>query len=86
MIFMGMRRFQSEGTLNIQNAVGQSGTVYLTIPESGTGVVNVTVQGALRTLDAASENGQRIATGKMVKVVGVAAGKILVVTDQSAKT
>lgn len=84
MIFLNMRRLQSEGTLVIENAVGEQGTVYLTIPEQGTGSVMVTVQGALRTLDAMSQNGQRIPTGSVVKVVGVTAGKILVVTaDQS---
>jgi hypothetical protein len=85
MIFLSMRRLQSDGTMVIQNAVGQIGTVYLTIPEQGTGVVNVTVQGAQRTLDANSEKGQRIPTGKLVRVVGIAAGKILIVTDQIAE-
>lgn len=80
MIFLNMRRLHSEGTLVIENAVGEQGTVYLTIPEQGTGSVTVAVQGALRTLDAMSQNGQRIPTGSVVKVVGVTAGKILVVT------
>lgn len=84
MIFFSMRRLQSEGTLVISNAVGQTGRVYLTIPEKGTGVVSVTVQGALRTLDAVSEHGKRIPTDSIVKVVGVTAGKILVVTDETA--
>ena len=83
MIFLQMRRLQSEGTMVISNAVGQVGTVYLTIPEKGTGVVSVTVQGALRTLDAVSENGQRIPTGSMVRVVSITAGKILVVSEQT---
>jgi hypothetical protein len=85
MIFFNMRRLQSEGTLVMNNAVGQVGTVYLTIPEKGTGAVNVTVQGGLRTLDAMSENGQRIPTGNMVKVVAITAGKILVVTEKIAE-
>jgi hypothetical protein len=83
MIFLQMRRLQSEGNLVISNAVGQVGTVYLTIPEKGSGVVTVTVQGAARSLDAVSEHGQRIPTGSVVRVVGVTAGKILVVTEQA---
>ena len=83
-IFYNMRRLQSEGTLVISNAVGQVGTVYLTIPETGTGVVTVTVQGSLRTLDAVSEHGQRIPTGSFVRVVAITAGKILVVSEQTA--
>ena len=85
MIFWQMQKLQSEGTLVISNAIGQTGTVYLTIPEIGTGVVTVTVQGAQRTLDAVSEHGLRIPTGSVVRVVGVTAGKILVVNEQSAE-
>lgn len=84
LIFRGMSKLQSEGTLVIGNAVGQVGTVYLTIPESGTGVVNVTVQGAVRSLDAVSETHQRIPTGAVVKVVRVTGNKILVVREQDA--
>lgn len=83
MIFFSMRRLQSDGTMKIENAVGQQATVYLTIPEKGTGVINVSVQGNLRTLDAVSQSGQKIPTGTIVKVVGVTANKILVVSDQS---
>jgi len=84
MIFLQTRRLQSDGTMVITNAIGQMGTVYLTIPEKGTGVVTVTVQGAQRNLDAVSEHGQRIATGSVVRVVGITAGKILVVVEQTA--
>jgi hypothetical protein len=82
MIFLGMRKLHSEGTLVLSNAIGQTGTVYLTIPETGSGVITVTIQGSKRTLSAMSEKGQRIPTGSVVKVVGVTAGNILVVTDQ----
>jgi hypothetical protein len=85
MIFLNMRRLQSDGTLVIGNAVGQQGTVYLTIPEKGVGSINVTVQGAQRTLDAMSKDGIKIQTGSVVKVVGVTAGKILVVTEDLAE-
>jgi hypothetical protein len=86
MIFMGMRRLQSDGTMHIENAIGKTGTVYLTVPEKGTGSISVPVQGALRTLDAVSENGQRFPTGSIVKVVGITAGNILVVSgDQKAE-
>jgi len=66
----------------IQDAIGQIGSVYLTIPEQGTGVVSVAVKGTLRSLDAMSEAGKRIPTGAMVRVTGVTAGKILVVVEQ----
>jgi hypothetical protein len=86
MIFLGMRRLQSDGTLVLENAIGKNGTVYLTVPEKGTGSVNVPVQGSMRTLDAVSEKGVRIPTGSLIKVVGLAAGSILVVTELVTET
>lgn len=83
-IFFQMGRLQSEGNMVITDAIGQVGTVYLTIPESGTGVVSVTVKGTLRSLDAISETGKRIPTGAIVRVVSITAGKILVVAEQTA--
>lgn len=83
-IFLKMQRLQSEGTLVISNAIGQVGTVYLTIPENASGVVTVSVQGAMRSLDAVAEHGKSIPTGSIVRVVGITAGKILVVTEQTA--
>ncbi len=82
-IFYQMQRLQSEGTMVIQDAVGQVGSVYLTIPEQGTGVVTVAVRGTQRSLDAMSETGRRIPTGSMVRVTGVTAGKILVVVEHT---
>ncbi len=86
MIFFYMQRLQSEGTLVLTNAIGQTGSVYLTIPEKGCGVVNVTVQGATRTLDAVSENGAAIPTGRIVLVTGVTGDNTLVVAEQPADT
>jgi len=83
LIFYQMRRLQSEGTMVIQDAIGQVGSVYLTIPEQGTGVVSVAVKGTLRSLDAVSETGQRLPTGTMVRVTGITAGKILIVVAET---
>ena len=44
-IFAQMRHLQSEGTLDIQNAIGEVGSVYLTIPANGPGQVQLSVQG-----------------------------------------
>ena len=78
-IFMGMRRLQSEGTLRISNAVGKEGTVYLTIPENGSGQVSVVVQGGLRQFEAVSASRERIPTGEKIRVVRVVSSNILVV-------
>ena len=67
-----MRRLESSGNLQMSNAIGQIGTVYLTIPEKGKGAgqIQVTVQGRLATLDAMSED-EKIPTGSKVLVYDV---------------
>ena len=78
-IFAFMGSMQSEGTLRIENAIGQEGKVYLTIPKGGTGKVNVVVQGTLREFDAVTESKTKLATGERVKVVQIANNNTLVV-------
>ena len=78
-IFSQMKRLQSDGTLNISNAVGKSGSVYLNIPAKGTGQVRVGVQGSLRIFEAASQDGKAIKTGESVRVVEVMDNNTLIV-------
>ncbi len=79
LLFKGMRRLQSDGTLRINNAIGQEGTVYLTIPANGSGQVQVAVQGAMRIFEARSARNVEIHTGERVRVVEIAAGSTLMV-------
>lgn len=79
MIFRGVRRMQSDGTLRITNAVGQEGTVYLTIPEGGTGQVQVSVQGGLKIFNAVANTNARIPTGSRIRVVKIISSNILMV-------
>lgn len=79
LLFKGMRRLQSDGTLRINNAIGQEGTVYLTIPANGSGQIQVAVQGALRIFEARSARKVDLRTGERIRVVEVAAGNILLV-------
>lgn len=78
-IFRLMRNLQSDGTLRLKNAIGQEGSVYLTIPKDGSGEVSVTVQGALKIFDAVSEGNVKIPTGKRITVTKVINENILVV-------
>jgi len=76
-IYRVFMRFQSSGTLDLANAVGAEGTVYLRIPAGGTGKIQVTVQGQLLTLDAVSDAKEEIKSGGRVKVESVVAGGVL---------
>ncbi|HBA85643.1 MAG TPA: hypothetical protein DCZ95_16295 [Verrucomicrobia bacterium] len=79
-IFVGMKSLQSDGTLRMENAIGQEGSVYLTIHPGKTGQVRVPVQGQLRIFDASSEDAGDLKTGERVIVVRVVSGNVLVVT------
>ncbi len=74
-------RLQSDGTMQVRNAIGACGTVYLTIPaaRSATGKVTVVIQGASRELDAVTDSEEPLKTGTEVTVVGVRGGDTLVV-------
>ena len=69
---------QAEGTIEIDDAVGQSGTVYLRIPEGGTGQVSVSIKGSLRQYDAKSVDGTMIPNEETVRVRAVV-GTLLMV-------
>ncbi|MFZ5857152.1 MAG: hypothetical protein ACOYZ6_09985 [Chloroflexota bacterium] len=79
LIFTQMKRLQTDGTVNIQNTIGQDGNVYLTIPKNGSGQVQIIVQGSLKIFDAVSSNKNPISTGEKIHVVGVAGGNTLIV-------
>lgn len=70
-----------DGTLKLANAIGQTGTVYIRIPEAekGVGKVNVTVQERFCEFDAVTESSEAIKTGERVYVTDVRTGNVLVV-------
>ncbi|MFH2092614.1 MAG: hypothetical protein ABIJ31_09645 [Pseudomonadota bacterium] len=77
-LFQGAVSLQSSGTLKTADAVGSSGTVYLTIPEGGTGRVSLNFQNRLREFDASEKNGSQVPTGTPVRVVQVKANVLVV--------
>ncbi|MBN2596575.1 hypothetical protein [Labilibaculum sp.] len=76
--FMG--KLVEEGTLNLNNAKGKIGNVYLSVPANrkGMGKVQIEVQG-LQTLDALTDSDSDIPTGAVIQVVDVLNDQILIV-------
>lgn len=76
-----LSKLQQNGTMKVENAIGQNATVYLKIPASklGIGKIHVKIQDTIRELDAITE-GEEIETGAMVKVVGTYESNILIVS------
>jgi len=81
--FYLLMKAQYDGTMKIKTAIGQTGEVYLTIQSKrgGIGKVQIKVSGALRTLDALTDDDLDIQTGRMVKVSSVVNDSTLLVTS-----
>ena len=79
LIFRKAGSLQASGNINLRNAVGQEGEVYLTIPNAGTGKAKVTVQQRLRIYEAISKDKTEIKTGQRVRIVEVTPQDVLVV-------
>ena len=69
---------QQDGTVELSEAIGAKGQVYLRITDEGVGQVTVEVNEAQRTFNAKSEDGTGIATGDFIEVVDTI-GEVLVV-------
>lgn len=77
-IFQWAGSLQSSGNINLQNAVGQEGRVYLTIRPGQVGKVQIAVQDRLSILNAAADGPEEIKTGQTVRVLRVSADTLVV--------
>ena len=73
-------RLAENGTLDVRNCLGLTGTVYIPIPPKGQGEgkVNVTVQGQLRELSAVSTGDEILKTGSQVRITDIRGDTVVV--------
>lgn len=85
-LFYLMSRLAESGTLNMKNAIGKLGEVYLVIPakRGGLGKVQMNVQGTMRTLDAITDDLEKIPTSSIIQVIDVIDDHILLVKKQGS--
>ncbi len=71
----------SGGSIKIRNALNQVGNVYIPIKADGgnVGKVQITIQNSLREMPAITKGDMDLATGTVIKVVGIVSNSILVV-------
>ncbi|MBN1638595.1 MAG: hypothetical protein JW866_06500 [Ignavibacteriales bacterium] len=79
LIFKSMKKLEADGTINLNEAIGCVGTVYLTIKGKDGGKVQIIVKEQMLTLDAITEEGEEIKTGEEVIVSNVINDNLLVV-------
>ncbi len=81
LLFFWMSSLAQSGTLNINNAIGEVGEVYLPIGanRSKIGKIQIKVQGSLRELEAITEAKEDLKTTTIIKVIGVVSNELLLV-------
>lgn len=82
-LFQVMGRLQSKGNIDLNNAIGTEGTVYLTIVPSERGKIEINIQNRLRVLDAVTESTKPIKTGERVRVLKIIESNVLLVESVS---
>lgn len=74
----GLARLYASGTVNVRNAVGATGTVYLRVPGQGTGRGKVTIEIQGRSMEfPAVTDGDTLETGMTVTVEAVEGDDLL---------
>lgn len=83
-LFYFMSKLAESGTLKMKNAIGKLGEVYLVIPakRGGMGKVQLNIQGSIRTLDAITDDSEKIPTSSIIEVLDVIDDQILLVKKQ----
>lgn len=79
LLFKAINKLSQDGTPKLSSIIGETGTVYLTIPEKdkGKGKVNIVLGDSVKTLDAISESNE-IKTGTSIKVTKISNGILVV--------
>ena len=74
-------KLSEEGNVNIDNALFNTGKVYLTIPEAekGEGKIHITINNSFRELKAVTKNQTPILTGATIRVVEIIDDNLLLV-------
>jgi len=80
-----MHGLNSDGTVDIRNAVGMTGSVYLTIPaqHAGVGKITLSIQGRQMEYEART-SGEKLPTGTIVEVVSLLGDDIVEVCPSTA--
>jgi len=74
-------KLSEDGNIEINNAIFNTGKVYLTIPakESGEGKIHITIDNSFREINAVTKNLEPLPTGSAIRVVDVIDDNLLLV-------
>ena len=85
-LFYFLGKATESGTLQMKNAIGAVGEVYMEIKaqRGNIGQIQVQVQGTLRTLEALTDDKENLPQGTVVSVSEIANNNILIVTKSKS--
>lgn len=88
LLFKYAFRLQDKGNLDVENALGKTGKVYIPVPacEKGQGKITIMLQERLVELDAVTKAQQQIPTGTPVRVSAVIDGQTVQVEPVTGPT
>jgi len=74
-------RLSEDGNVEIENAMFNTGKVYLTIPakEAGQGKIHITIGNSFREINAVTKNLEPLPTGSPIRVVDIIDDNLLLV-------
>lgn len=83
-LYRALYKLQSNGNIQIKNAIGLTAEVYIPISANGgAGKVNVIVQGRLVEAEAKTLGEKELKTGSLVKIIDVVNGVLIVEAKES---
>lgn len=82
-ILHASQKLAENGTMDLKNAIGETGSVYLPIPAAGGGIgkINIQVQGRFTECSAMTYGAEQLTTGKAVRVTDVRNDILIVEED-----
>jgi len=80
-LFFLISKMQRNGSMNLTHAIGNIGDVYIPIPPNrqSYGKIMIVIQGALREVEAVTDEQAELVTGTQVRVISVASESKLLV-------
>jgi len=78
-LFNAMKKLAQDGTPKLSSIIGETCTVYLTVPSknNGRGKINIELGGSIKTIEAMSETDE-FKTGTIVKVTKILNGVVVI--------
>lgn len=82
LLWMKIRKLEHNGAYKIEDAVGQTASVYIPIPAArgGTGKIQISIGGSVQELNALTDSQDKLKTGQLVTVESVINGNTLLVS------